>query len=247
MTDQNSSPHVSALQELEAALEAHRRTQAVAGASTHAAAPDLAARFWGIRIPAWRLPFDPLFLFDRRHPVVRNATIAIAGVAALVLIGGGALWWRLASGPIILDLATPWLTSAIEQNLGSRYRVKVGGTQLERDAQGHTALRLRDIVLRDAAGALVAVAPKAEVGLSGASFLVGKPARRELPAGRRQLDNPHRSRRAGQCSSSAARSRSRSSRRNRPRRRQARPCRAASIAAPSAVSPNASKNSRSKR
>jgi hypothetical protein len=175
MTDQNSSPHVSALRELEAALEAHRRTQAVAGASTHAAAPDLAARFWGIRIPAWRLPFDPFFLFDRRHPFVRNATIAIAGVAALVLIGGGLLWWRLTSGPITLDVATPWLTSAIEQNLGSRYRVKVGGTQLERDAQGHTALRLRDIVLRDAAGTLVAVAPKAEVGLSGASFLVGNP------------------------------------------------------------------------
>ena len=71
-----------------------------------------------------------------------------------MLIGGGALWWRLSSGPIMLDLATPWLTSAIEQNLGSRYRVEVGGTQLERDAQGHTALRLRDIVLRDASGAI---------------------------------------------------------------------------------------------
>ena len=59
-------------------------------------------------------------------------------VAVVLLIGGGALWWRLGSGPIMLDLATPWLISAIEQNLGSRYRVQVGGTQLERDAQGHT-------------------------------------------------------------------------------------------------------------
>ena len=71
----------------------------------------------------------------------------------MVLVGGGALWWRLSSGPIMLDLATPWLTSAIEQNLGSRYRVEVGGTQLERDEQGRTALRLRDIVLRDASTA----------------------------------------------------------------------------------------------
>ena len=65
--------------------------------------------------------------------------------------------------------------SAIEQNLGSRYRVAVGGTQLERDAQGHTALRLRDIVLRDASGMTVAVAPKAEVGISGTSLLFASP------------------------------------------------------------------------
>ena len=75
----------------------------------------------------------------------------------------------------MLDLVTPWLTSAIEQNLGSRYRVEVGGTQLERDAQGRTALRLRDIVLRDASGVTVAVAPKAEVGISGTSLLIASP------------------------------------------------------------------------
>ena len=92
-----------------------------------------------------------------------------------MLIGGGALWWRLASGPISLDIATPWLTAAIEQNFGNRYRIQVGGTQLERDDQGRTALRLRDIVLRDASGALVAVAPKAEVGISGTSLLMGNP------------------------------------------------------------------------
>ena len=76
----------------------------------------------------------------------------------------------------MLDLFTPWLTAAIEQNLGSRYRVAVGGTQLERDEQGRTALRLRDIVLRDASGATVAVAPKAEVGISGTSLLFASPA-----------------------------------------------------------------------
>ncbi len=101
--------------------------------------------------------------------------IAAVVVVALVVTAGGALWWRLASGPIMLDLFTPWLTAAIEQNLGSRYRVAVGGTQLERDEQGRTALRLRDIVLRDASGATVAVAPKAEVGISGTSLLFASP------------------------------------------------------------------------
>jgi hypothetical protein len=104
--------------------------------------------------------------------VVRVTTIAAGLVGIVVLVGVGALWWRLSSGPIMLDLATPWLTSAIEQNLGGRYRVEVGGTQIERDTQGRTAVRLRDIVLRDASGATVAVAPKAEVGVSGTSLLL---------------------------------------------------------------------------
>ena len=129
MTDKDSSPHIAALQELEAALDAHRRTQAGAGASARAdAAKNPPRRAWiatpmGLRKPGWRLPFNPWFMFDRKHPVVRKTTIAAIIVAAVVLAGGGALWWRLASGPIMLDLFTPWLTSAIEQNLGSRYRV----------------------------------------------------------------------------------------------------------------------------
>src|SRR3954471_9579736 len=181
MTDKDSSLHVAALQELEAALDAHRRTQAEAGASARADdAKQLTrhawiARPWGLRMPGWRLPFNPWFMFDRRHPVVRKTTIAGGAVLGVLLVCAGALWWRLASGPIMLDLFTPWLTSAIEQNLGSRYRVEVGGTQLERDGQGRTALRLRDIVLRDTAGVTVAAAPKAEVGISGTSLLMASP------------------------------------------------------------------------
>src|SRR6266404_76056 len=181
MTDKDSSLHVAALQELEAALDAHRRTQAEAGASARADTAERlprrawVARPWGLRMPGWRLPFNPWFMFDRRHPVVRKTTIAAGAILGVLLLCAGALWWRLASGPIMLDLVTPWLTSAIEQNLGSRYRVEVGGTQLERDAQGRTALRLRDIVLRDTAGVTVAVAPKAEVGISGASLLLASP------------------------------------------------------------------------
>ena len=92
-------------------------------------------------------------------------------VATLAALG---LWWRLSSGPIELDLATPWLKAAIEENFGSNHSVNVGGTQLERDERGHTSLRLRDIVVRDADGTVVASAPKAEVGLSGRSLLIGR-------------------------------------------------------------------------
>src|SRR5213079_81406 len=49
-------------------------------------------------------------------------------------------------GPVSLDAITPWLTSAIEQRLGNRHHIEVGGTQLERTEEGRTALRMRNIV-----------------------------------------------------------------------------------------------------
>ena len=98
--------------------------------------------------------------------------LAICGAFATVVVLG--LWWRLSSGPIALDVATPWLKAAIEENFGGHHSVEVGGTQLERDERGRTSLRLRDIVVRDADGTIVASAPKAEVGLSGRSLLMGQ-------------------------------------------------------------------------
>jgi hypothetical protein len=93
------------------------------------------------------------------------------GAATVAVIG---LWWRLSSGPIELDVATPWLKAAIEENFGGNHSVAVGGTQLERDEKGRTSLRMRDIVVRDADGTIVASAPKAEVGLSGRSLIFGR-------------------------------------------------------------------------
>src|SRR5690349_17677216 len=109
-----------------------------------------------------------------RRPFVRRLLVGAAICASLAIIGVLGLWWRLSSGPIELDLATPWLKAAIEDNFGGNHSVAVGGTQLERDEKGRTSLRLRDIVVRDADGTIVASAPKAEVGLSGRSLLVGR-------------------------------------------------------------------------
>ena len=88
-------------------------------------------------------------------------------------MGFAALWWRLANGPIQLDVATPWLAAAIEENFGSQHKVEVGGTQIERTENGGAAVRIRDIVVRDAEGTVVASAPKAEVRVSGMSLLSG--------------------------------------------------------------------------
>jgi Protein of unknown function len=107
-------------------------------------------------------------------PRVRKLALIGGGLGGLAALAVGALWWRLSSGPIELDMATPWLTVAIKQNLGGGHDVEIGGTQLERDANGHTSLRIRDIVVRDADGSIVASAPKAEVGISGVGLFTGR-------------------------------------------------------------------------
>jgi hypothetical protein len=104
---------------------------------------------------------------------LRRAVWITAAAVGVIAIGIAGLWWRLASGPIELDVATPWLKAAIEKNFGGKRSVSVGGTQIERDENGRTSLRIRDIVVRDADGTIVASAPKAEVGLSGVGLLTG--------------------------------------------------------------------------
>ncbi|MFL6814461.1 MAG: DUF3971 domain-containing protein [Bradyrhizobium sp.] len=105
---------------------------------------------------------------------VRRLAVAIA--ALMVIFGGcfGALWWRLGAGPINLEMATPWLAAAIEENIGHGNTVEVGGTQIERAGRIRIAVRIRDIIVRDRDRAIVASAPKAEVRLSGLALLTGR-------------------------------------------------------------------------
>lgn len=108
------------------------------------------------------------------HRYVRRLLWGGAVTFALVTAGCLALWWRLSNGPIELDMATPWLRAAIQENFGGKQTVSVGGTQIERDEKGRTSLRLRDIEVRDSDGTVVASAPKAEVGISGLGLLSGQ-------------------------------------------------------------------------
>src|SRR5204862_2643892 len=86
---------------------------------------------------------------SHRSPLVRKLLIGSGAVALAAIVSCGVVWWQLGSGPIAIDLVTPWLTSAIEARLGGDHRIEVGGTVLERDEVGRSALRLRDIVVRD--------------------------------------------------------------------------------------------------
>jgi hypothetical protein len=111
-------------------------------------------------------------LLARHRRLIKRVGIGSSLVVGLLVLGCFGLWWRLDSGPIQLDAFTPWLLSAIEDNFGGNERVEVGGTQIERTEDG-AAVRVRDIVVRDPDGTVVASAPKAEIRLSGLSLLRG--------------------------------------------------------------------------
>ena len=105
---------------------------------------------------------------------VMRLTVVIAALVVIFAGCFGALWWRLGAGPIHLDMATPWLAAAIEENIGHGNTVEVGGTQIERAGRIRIAVRIRDIIVRDRDHAIVASAPKAEVRLSGMALLMGQ-------------------------------------------------------------------------
>lgn len=104
----------------------------------------------------------------------KRIAVVVAVLVVIFAVCFGGLWWRLGAGPINLDMATPWLAAAIEDNIGNGNTVEVGGTQIERAGKIRIAVRIRDIVVRDRDHAIVATAPKAEVRLSGTALLMGR-------------------------------------------------------------------------
>lgn len=105
---------------------------------------------------------------------VKRLAVVLAALMIIFAVCFGGLWWRLGAGPINLEMATPWLAAAIEENIGHGNTVEVGGTQIERAGRIRIAVRIRDIVVRDRDHAIVASAPKAEVRLSGTALLMGR-------------------------------------------------------------------------
>jgi hypothetical protein len=164
MARHQSCASLEALRKLEARLKADLCAHDARGQDddeAHHAAVSLGTCFArGLRLAWW--------------PRLRKFAAVAGALGAVVFLAMAALWWRLSSGPISLDVATPWLTVAIGENFGSGHHVEIGGTLLERDAAGRVSLRIRDIAVTDAEGTVVASAPKAEVGISGWGLFTGR-------------------------------------------------------------------------
>src|ERR1700730_17365818 len=112
------NPTVAALRKVEASVDQHLNARPGASAK--------------------RLPkTTPARTGSRR--LLRKFVLYAGAAAGILLVGFGALWWRLGAGPIALDLVTPWLAAAIEENFGTGHRGEIGGTQIERDDSGRPA------------------------------------------------------------------------------------------------------------
>jgi hypothetical protein len=188
MAEKSDSPRLAGLRGLEDSLRFHREAQVArvpanppgqmtaadtpAAADPHVVSPepdDIDDLFIDETPPVAVHPVLrrrrgvlPGFLTGR---VARRVMFAFAALFLVAAVGIGALWWQLSNGPVSFDLFTDRIAAAIKENLGNGYSVEFGGTILETDENGRIALRIRDIVVKDGEGAVVATAPRAEIGL----------------------------------------------------------------------------------
>src|SRR6476659_4413885 len=103
--------------------------------------------------------------------VCREIFAGILVVGLIAIVGG---YGRLARGPISLPSLVPMIENAINGEL-SDLHVKIDDAILQRSPEGPGVLfRLRNIRLIDTDGSIVAQAPLAAIGMSGAALLSGR-------------------------------------------------------------------------
>lgn len=110
-------------------------------------------------------------LSTRSAHVCREVFAGILVVGMIAIVGG---YGRLAHGPISLPSLVPGIEKAINEQL-SDLHVKIDDAILQRSPDGPgVVFRLRNIRLIDREGSIVAQAPLAAIGMSGAALLSGR-------------------------------------------------------------------------
>lgn len=110
-------------------------------------------------------------LSTRGAHACREIFAGIIVVGLIVIVGG---YGRLGRGPISLPSLVPGIEEAINGQL-SDLRVKIDDAVLQRSTDGPgVVFRLRNIRLIDRDGSVVAQAPLAAIGMSGAALLAGR-------------------------------------------------------------------------
>lgn len=94
-------------------------------------------------------------------------------ILSLGIVGIAFVYILLVRGFFPFDVASPWIESALERQLGPGHRVSIGSTRLDHDETGAPVLRVERIRVYGPGGKVIANAPSAEVGLDGSSLLLG--------------------------------------------------------------------------
>lgn len=129
-----------------------------------------------------------------RHKLAKITVLALLSVTAVVVIVGAAFFWRLSQGPVSLNFMTQRIESEINKSLGGM-TVKMGDAVFELDSKTRVPhFRLRDMVLLDKSGSLIAKSSRAAISFDKGALFTGSmiPRGLELIGSRilvkRQLD-----------------------------------------------------------
>ncbi len=94
-------------------------------------------------------------------------------VTAILVIVGAAFFWRLSQGPVSLDFMTERIEREINKSL-SGMTVDVAGAVIELDSKTNDPhFRLRDLVLLDKSGNLIAKSQRAAISFESSSLFMG--------------------------------------------------------------------------
>ena len=108
-----------------------------------------------------------------RHRLAKITVLVLLSVTAILVIVGAAFFWRLSQGPVSLDFMTERIEREINKSL-SGMTVDVAGAVFEMDSKTNVPhFRLRDLVLLDKAGNLIAKSQRAAISFEGSSLLFG--------------------------------------------------------------------------
>lgn len=108
-----------------------------------------------------------------RHRLAKITVLVLLSVTAILVIVGAAFFWRLSQGPVSLDFMTERIERQINKSL-SGMTVDVAGAVFEMDSKTNVPhFRLRDLVLLDKSGNLIAKSQRAAISFEGSSLFFG--------------------------------------------------------------------------
>lgn len=96
-----------------------------------------------------------------------------AGALATLVLCFVGVYVAFLTGLLSVDVATPWIVSALEEKLPPGHKVTIGRTRLDYDSSGAPVLTAEKLEIRNDMNEEVVRAPAAEVGLEAGSLLMG--------------------------------------------------------------------------
>jgi hypothetical protein len=108
-----------------------------------------------------------------RHRLAKITVLVLLSITAILVIVGAAFFWRLSQGPVSLDFMTERIERQINKSL-SGMTVDVAGAVFELDSKTNVPhFRLRDLVLLDGSGNLIAKSQRAAISFEGSALFTG--------------------------------------------------------------------------